>query len=121
MSKSIKKIVLPIALVVMLLVSACVTQAPTAQPTTPPEPTIVVTEPAVEEPTIEPTEELTAEPIVIVDVVGREVTLAMPATKLTGTHNPTLNAAVVLGGGGKYLVGFGSKSMSRALYEQVIE
>ena len=125
MSKSIKKIVLPLVLVAMLLVSACVTTAPTAEPITPPEPTLAPTEPVVEEPTAEPTEEVTAaptaEPIVIVDVIGREVTLQQPATKLTGTHNPTLNAAVVLGGGGKYLVGFGSKSMGRGLYEQVIE
>ena len=125
MSKSIKKIVLPLVLVVLLLVSACITQAPTSEPTTPPEPTLAPTEPVVEEPTAQPTEEVTAEPaaepIVIVDVIGREVTLEQPATKLTGTHNPTLNAAVVLGGGGKCLVGFGSKSMGRALYEQVIE
>ena len=125
MSKPIKKIVLPIVLAVMLLVSACAAQTPTAEPTTPPEPTIAPTEPVVGEPTAEPTKEETAEPtakpIVIVDVIGREVTLEQPATKLTGTHNPTLNAAVVLGGGGKYLVGFGSKSMGRGLYEQVIE
>lgn len=125
MSKPIKKIVLPIALAVMLLVSACATQTPTAEPTTPPEPTVAPTEPVAVEPTAKPTEAVTAEPtvapIVIVDVIGREVTLEQPATKLTGTHNPTLNAAVVLGGGGKYLVGFGSKSMGRGLYEQVIE
>ena len=125
MSKPIKKIVLPISLAVMLLVSACTTQTPTAEPTTPPEPTVAPTEPVAVEPTAEPTEVVTAEPtvapIVIVDVIGREVTLEQPATKLTGTHNPTLNAAVVLGGGGKYLAGFGSKSMGRALYEQVIE
>ena len=125
MSKPIKKIVLPIALAVMLLVSACATQTPTAEPTTPPEPTVAPTEPVAVEPTAKPTEAVTAEPtaapVVIVDVIGREVTLEQPATKLTGTHNPTLNAAVVLGGGGKYLVGFGSKSMGRGLYEQVIE
>jgi len=125
MSKSIKNIYLPLALAVMLLVSACAAQTPSAEPTTPPEPTAAATEPVVAEPTAEPTEEVTteptAEPIVIVDVIGREVTLEKPATKLTGTHNPTLNAAVVLGGGGKYLVGFGSKSMGRGLYEQVIE
>ena len=125
MSKPIKKIVLPIVLAVMLLVSACAAQTPTAEPTTPPEPTVAPTEPVAVEPTAEPTEAVTAEPtakpIVIVDVIGREVTLEQPATKLTGTHNPTLNAAVVLGGGGKYLAGFGSKSMGRALYEQVIE
>ena len=121
MSKSKKSIVLPIVLALMLLVSACITQTPATQPSNPPEPTVAATEPVVEEPTAEATVEPTAEPVVIVDVIGREVTLAQPATKLTGTHNPTLNAAVVLGGGGKYLVGFGSKSMGRALYEQVIE
>ncbi len=125
MTKSVRKFALPLVLAVMLLVSACVTQTPLAEPTTPPEQTVAATEPVVEEPTEEPTEEVTAEPtaetIVIVDVIGREVTLQQPATKLTGTHNPTLNAAVVLGGGGKYLVGFGSKSMGRGLYEQVIE
>ncbi len=125
MSKSIKKIVLPVLLAVMLLVSACVTQTPTAQPTNPPEPTAAPNEPTVEEPTTEPTEavvvEPTAEPIVIVDVIGREITLEKPATKLVGTHNPTLNAAAVLGGGGKYLAGFGNKSMGRGLYEQVID
>lgn len=125
MSKTIKKIVLPLILSVMLLASACVVQTAPAEPTNPPEPTAAPTEPVVEEPTEEPTEEVvvepTAEPIVIVDVVGREVTLEKPATKLVGTHNPTLNAAVVLGGGGQYLVGFGNKSMGRGLYEQVIE
>lgn len=121
MSQSIKKIVLPLVLAFMLLVSACVAQAPTTEPTAPAEPTVAATEPVVVEPTEEVTAEPTVEPLVIVDVIGREVTLQQPATKLTGTHNPTLNAAVVLGGGGKYLVGFGSKSMGRGLYEQVIE
>lgn len=97
MSKRTKQIVFPLVLVVMLLLSSCLT--PVA-----PE---VVTE--------------TESPIVITDVVGRVVTLEKPATKLVGTHNPTLNAAVVLGGGGKYLVGFGNKEMSRGLYEQVID
>ncbi len=125
MSKSVRKFALPMILAVMLLMSACITQTPATQPANPPEPTAAATEPIVEEPTAEPTEEVivepTAEPIVIVDVIGREVTLQQPATKLVGTHNPTLNAAAVLGGGGQYLVGFGSKSMGRALYEQVIE
>lgn len=121
MSKSIKHIVLPVVLAVMLLVSACGSQTPTVAPTTPPQPTSAPTEPIVVEPTAEPTEEVKNEPIVIVDVLGREVTLQQPATKLAGTHNPTLNAAVVLGGGGKYLVGFGGKSMGRGLYEQVVE
>ena len=121
MIKSVRKFAMPLMLAVMLLMSACITQTPATQPADPPEPTAVVSEPVVEEPTEEVVVEPTAEPIVIVDVVGREVTLQQPATKLVGTHNPTLNAAVVLGGGGQYLVGFGNKSMGRALYEQVIE
>ena len=59
--------------------------------------------------------------IVLVDVIGREIVLDKPATKVVGTHNPTLNAAVVLGGGEKYIVGFGNKEMSRPLYEAVMD
>lgn len=59
--------------------------------------------------------------IVLVDVIGREVVLDKPAIKVVGTHNPTLNAAVVLGGGEKYIAGFGNKEMSRSLYEAVME
>ena len=54
----------------------------------------------------------------IVDVVGRTVTLPKPACRLVGTHNPTLNQAVILGGG-KYLVGFGNKKMASGLYSYV--
>jgi len=97
MLKHTKKLVFPLTLVVMLLLSSCI---------------MPITTEVIEE---------TDNPIVITDVIGREVTLEKPATKLVGTHNPTLNAAVVLGGGGKYLVGFGNKEMSRGLYEQVIE
>jgi hypothetical protein len=61
------------------------------------------------------------EEIVLVDVIGREVVLEKPATKVVGTHNPTLNAAVVLGGGEKYIAGFGNKEMSRGLYEAVMD
>ncbi len=62
-----------------------------------------------------------SEEIVLVDVIGREVVLEKSATKVVGTHNPTLNAAVVLGGGRKYIAGFGNKEMSRGLYEAVID
>ncbi|HNR65027.1 MAG TPA: ABC transporter substrate-binding protein [Atribacterota bacterium] len=62
-----------------------------------------------------------SEEIVLVDVIGREVVLEEPAIKVVGTHNPTLNAAVVLGGGRKYIAGFGNKEMSRGLYEAVID
>ncbi len=58
--------------------------------------------------------------IVLTDVVGREVELEQPATKIVGTHNPTLNAAVVLGGGDRFIGGFGNKEMSRGLYEAVM-
>ena len=57
--------------------------------------------------------------ITITDVAGRTVTLPGPAKKLVGTHNPTLNQAIILGGGGKYLVGFGNKNMAGGLYEFV--
>ncbi|MCL2150498.1 MAG: ABC transporter substrate-binding protein [Dehalococcoidia bacterium] len=57
--------------------------------------------------------------VTITDVVGRTVTLAKPATKVVGTHNPTLNIAIILGGGGKYLVGFGNKNMAGSLYGYV--
>lgn len=60
------------------------------------------------------------EQMILIDVVGREVVLEGPAQKVVGTHNPTMNAVVVLGGGDKYLAGFGNKEMSRPLYEAVI-
>jgi iron complex transport system substrate-binding protein len=97
MSKKVKNVVFPLIIVVMLLLSSCIMPAETE---------------VVEE---------TESPIIITDVIGREVTLEKPAEKLVGTHNPTMNAAVVLGGGGKYLVGFGNKDMSRGLYDQVID
>jgi iron complex transport system substrate-binding protein len=58
--------------------------------------------------------------IEITDVTGRKVTLEAPATKIVGTHNPSLNTAVVLGGGQKYLAGFGNKEMGRGLYTLVM-
>ena len=62
-----------------------------------------------------------ASKIVLTDVIGREVVLDKPATLIVGTHNPTLNAAVVLGGGGRFIGGFGNKDMSRGLYDAVID
>lgn len=97
MSKRVQKVMIPLILIAMLMLSSC--KMPT-------EPEVV--------------EEVDTS-IVITDVVGRQVTLEQPATKLVGTHNPTMNAAVVLGGGGKYIVGFGNKEMSRGLYENVID
>lgn len=121
MSPIKNKVLLTLILVVMLAASACGAKTPTAEPTVQPQPTAVATEAPVVQPTAEPTVEPTKGPIVITDVIGRVVTLEKPATKLVGTHNPTLNAAIVLGGGGKYLAGFGNKAMSRGLYELVVE
>ena len=58
-------------------------------------------------------------PKTIVDVMGNELVLEAPATKLVGTHNPTMNMAVILGGGGKYIAGFGNKEMADVLYSYV--
>jgi len=57
--------------------------------------------------------------VTIVDVVGRTITIPEPAQKLVGTHNPTMNIAIILGGGGKYIVGFGNKNMAGGLYGYV--
>ncbi len=64
-------------------------------------------------------EEATEEAQVIKDILGNEINLDAPATKLVGTHNPTMNIAVILGGGGKYIAGFGNKSMASGLYSYV--
>lgn len=68
----------------------------------------------------DPQDEQEPTQIVLTDVIGRELILDQPATKVVGTHNPTLNAAVVLGGGDRFIAGFGNKEMSRGLYEAVI-
>ena len=57
--------------------------------------------------------------ITITDITGRTVTLPKPATRVVGTHNPTMNIAVILGGGGKYIAGFGNKNMAGGLYGYV--
>ncbi|MCL1913947.1 MAG: ABC transporter substrate-binding protein [Eubacteriaceae bacterium] len=61
----------------------------------------------------------TGGPVAITDIAGRTVELEKPAEKIVGTHNPTLNIAIILGGGGEYLVGFGNKNMAGSLYEHV--
>ncbi len=58
--------------------------------------------------------------IKVTDMTGRELVFEEPASKVVGTHNPSLNAVVVLGGGDKYIVGFGNKDMARGLYDRVI-
>lgn len=59
--------------------------------------------------------------ITVTDVVGRVVTLDKPADKILGTHNPSLNTGIVLGGGDKYIAGFGNKMMANKLYDYVMK
>lgn len=54
------------------------------------------------------------------DATGKDFTFDKPLTRLTGSHNPTLNAVVAVGGGGKYLCGFGYKPKAEGLYKEVI-
>lgn len=75
----------------------------------------------------EPQETQVAEPqkdegaVSITDATGAEFNLDQPVQKVIGTHNPTLNAVVVVGGGGQYLAGFGNKEKADGLYQNVIE
>jgi iron complex transport system substrate-binding protein len=62
----------------------------------------------------------TAGLITVVDVAGRTVVLDRPADKILGTHNPSLNTGIVLGGGDKYIAGFGNKKGSDKLYDLVM-
>ncbi|MFI3172909.1 MAG: ABC transporter substrate-binding protein [Eubacteriales bacterium] len=79
-----------------------------------------VTEEVATEVAEEVTEEVVEETgITFTDLAGNEITLDEPATKLVGTHNPTLNIAVIIGGGGKYIAGFGNKEMASGLYSYV--
>ena len=59
--------------------------------------------------------------VTITDVTGRVVTLERPASRILGTHNPSLNTAIVLGGGDKYIGGFGNKKMADKLYDFVMD
>lgn len=58
--------------------------------------------------------------ITITDAIGREIVLDEPAQKAVGTHNPSFNSVVVLGGGDKYIAGFDG-SMCRGLYSLVMD
>ena len=62
-----------------------------------------------------------SEKIKITDVIGREVVLDKPATKVVGTHNPSVSSVIVLGGGDKYIAGLGNKEMCRKLYTLVMD
>lgn len=66
-----------------------------------------------------PTTETIDKSVTITDVIGRTVTLPEPAKAVVGTHNPTLNQLIILGGGGKYIIGFGNKNMAGELYKYV--
>lgn len=59
--------------------------------------------------------------ITITDVTGRVITLDKPASKILGTHNPSLNTGIVLGGGDKYIAGFGNKKMANKLYDYIMK
>jgi iron complex transport system substrate-binding protein len=59
--------------------------------------------------------------VTITDVTGRVVTLDQPASYILGTHNPSLNTGIVLGGGDKYIIGFGNKQMANKLYNYVMD
>ena len=111
-----KIIALLLALTLVLSLAAC-GAAPAPAPTEPaPAPTEAPAPAATEAPA--PTE-APEWPKTIVDVMGNELTLEEPATRLVGTHNPTMNMAVILGGGGKYIAGFGNKEMADVLYSYV--
>ena len=89
--------------------------SPASASPTPVQPTPTKPAPIVEETDAEP-KDLT---VAITDVLGRIVVLPKPVNKLVGTHNQTLNIAIILGGGGKYIAGFGNKKMVGNLYEYV--
>ncbi len=111
-----KIIALLLTLTLVLSLAAC-GAAPAPTPTEPaPAPTEAPAPAATEAPA--PTE-APEWPKTIVDVMGNELTLEEPATRLVGTHNPTMNMAVILGGGGKYIAGFGNKEMADVLYSYV--
>lgn len=118
-----KIIALLLALCLVMSLAACGAKQEAATPATEPAPaTEAATEPATEaatEPATEAATEAPEWPKTITDVMGNELTLEGPASKLVGTHNPTMNVAVILGGGGKYIAGFGNKEMADVLYSYV--
>lgn len=59
--------------------------------------------------------------IVVTDVIDRVITLDKPASKILGTHNPSLNTGIVIGGGDKYIAGFGNKKMANKLYDYIMK
>ena len=112
--KKIIALLLAMALVLSLAACTAKQEAPAATEAPVAEDPAETAAPETEEPT-----EASAWPKTIVDVMGNELVLEGPATKLVGTHNPTMNMAVILGGGGKYIAGFGNKEMADVLYSYV--
>lgn len=57
----------------------------------------------------------------IQDLRGKNFLLNEPIKKISSTHNPTLNHAIVLGNGSsKYISGFGRKDIANALYSKIL-
>lgn len=107
-----KKIIsLLLAAVMLLSLTACGGSAPAE--TTAPVQTAAPAE------TAAPETQASEYPKTITDITGHEIVLEAPAAHVVGTHNPTMNMAVVLGGGGKYIAGFGNKEMADVLYSYV--
>ena len=99
--KKIISLLLALALVLSLAACGAKQEAPAATVAPTVEAPAETAAPETEAPTAS-----SAWPKTIVDVMGNEITLEAPATRLVGTHNPTMNMAVILGGGGKYIAGF---------------
>lgn len=59
--------------------------------------------------------------IQVKDAHGKTQSFDKPITRVVGSHNPTLNSVVAIGGGGKYLCGFGFKEKADGLYREVID
>lgn len=60
--------------------------------------------------------------IVVKDVQGTEFKFNEPIKKVVSTHNPTLNAVVVLGNGTtKYLAGWGNRDKANGLYTKILD
>ena len=116
--KKIISLLLAMAMVLCLTACGAKQEAPAATEAPVVEAPAETAAPETEAPTVAPTE-APEWPKTIVDVMGNEVTLEGPATRLVGTHNPTMNMAVILGGGGKYIAGFGNKEMADVLYSYV--
>ncbi len=107
------------ASMMMSLLAGCASSGETDTTTEAEVTTEVETEAEVEEETQEEVVEEETTEITITDITGATVTLDQPATKLVGTHNPTMNIAVIIGGGGQYVAGFGNKEMASGLYAYV--